>query len=168
MDYRVLYDVRDDSWTNIGEAGGAVGFLGVALLWTVIWSFAYRAEMRKNPDRARKMRFGLVLGLFFIILGTYLAIDRAIPAYEEYQRCRQWLDDGNNQVTEGVIAEVSRGVKGPSRYRIGDAWFGGSRTNGGFRSSFTAEDAKSFRLEVGMSVRFTTREGRILRVEVAK
>jgi hypothetical protein len=168
VEYRVVYDVRDDSWINIGEAGGALGFLSVALLWTVIWSFVYRYEMRKNPERARRMRFGFFVGLLFVVLGTYLVIDRAVPAYEEYQHCRQWCEEGNNIVTEGPIAEVRHAAKQPNRYRIGDDWFGGSRTRGGFRSSFTADDAKGLWLRVGMPVRFTTREGRILRIEVAR
>jgi hypothetical protein len=176
MKYHVVYDVLDAGWSivNTGEMHFLLVGLGLTLLLIVIYSrgIGYIGGRRMSEVDPGKKLAGLLLPLLFILVGAWEVATNNYPAYLENERFKEWVRLGDYETIEGVITNYSMGRKyGSAGFQVGDIRFTYPRmdhSTGSFRGQFSAPGTEDLKLENGMKVRIAHREGRILRMEIAK
>jgi hypothetical protein len=172
MNYDIVYDVMDDSVFAGREYG--LYFSGFAVFWTFGW-WAFHKFVRGVPEVRRKnLAGGLVVGGVLVAVGGLVLINETIPVIRDQRKCRAWLLSREHETVEGTIVSFKReagSFTAPSHFQVGETKFEvriRPPRAGGFRGSFTAPGTEGLRLKDGLNVRIACRDGRILRVEVAR
>jgi hypothetical protein len=170
MEYRLVYDVRNDGHPWFGVAFAIVPLLlAVACFLEVLQRVRGK---RPSPLAGRPRGFPVVpLPLLIVaitILG-FFGLFSATKSYEGFvrqQRCQEWAQTGEYQVTEGTVADFQFRKAG-SRFRIADLSFDLLDRSAGFTGRFNVPGAAEDSLRDGLRVRVAHHEGHILRVEIA-
>jgi hypothetical protein len=101
-----------------------------------------------------------LLGFF----GLFIA-SKTYEGFVQRQRCKEWAQAGDYQITEGTVADYQYRKAGP-RFRVAGSSFDLLDRSAGFTGRFNAPGAAEESLRDGLPVRLAHHGPFILRVEI--
>ena len=170
MKYRLVYDVMNDGLPWFGVVLAIVPLL---LALACCLEIVERVRGRRSSLTAgRPQGFGVVPLPLLIVASTVLGLfglfsaSKTHEGFLQRQRCQEWAQAGNYQVTEGMVADYQYRKAG-AQFRVVDSSFDLLHRSAGFTGRFNLPGARPDSLRAGLPVRLSHREGFILRVEIA-
>jgi hypothetical protein len=155
MSYVVVYDILES------RSGAEVGVVGL-LLGTLIGIFFLLRDIK------RQRRFGIIFSIIWLTGWIFLGSVGFGNIYYQHSQCMQWARSGDYQMVEGPIVNFKEYTRGEGeRFSVGNVHFEYSSYDLSV-CGFKHFGNKGNPIQDGLQVRIAYRDGKILKLEIAK